>query len=31
MDPVKQYRERFWTLWIFLKKFLGFNDTKKNS
>jgi len=21
MDPVKQYRERFWTLWTVLKKF----------
>ena len=20
MDPVKLYRERFWNLWIFLKK-----------
>ena len=31
MDPVRQYRERFWTLWILLKKILRFNDTKKNS
>ena len=31
MDPVKQYRERYRILWILLKKFLGFNDTKKNS
>lgn len=31
MDPVRQYQERFWSLWTDLKKILGFNDTKKDN
>ena len=31
MDPVRQYRERYRTLWTVLEKILRFNDTKKNS
>lgn len=27
MDPVKQYRERFWTLWNLLKKFFEFKNS----
>ena len=31
MDPVRQYQERFWTLWTDLKKILGLMNPKNRN